>query len=343
MAHSDERLEPFGVLVSQSESGKIAVSYLLTTRNRRAFVEERIRNVREFIRPGDEFLIYDGGSTDGTAEMVARHRDVVTGFVAEPDRGEAHGFNKAILASRGDIIKVLTDDDHFYPDAMRRAVATMEENPDIDALICGGEAYFGSGPEGRFWVNFRLPEGVARVDLESVFLYLNCGLGLLFRRRIIPLVGLFDTTFVAVDTQYLAQMVRCGVNLRYMDVRLFKHTRHAHSTSGNEAIIQRDVVRALMDAGEWDMLFGFGRSFLQNAPGIERLRFGRAYLSVLTSLRRLEEAGVGRCVILVSRLLGGVRGIVRFFRKPWGSAEALARSKIDQAGGCPSVWSGRIV
>jgi len=97
--------------MSQMESGRVAVSYLLTTRNRCAFVEERIRNVREFIRPQDEFLIYDAASTDGTQEMVARHRDVVTHFVSEPDRGEAHGFNKAILASRGEIIKVLTDDD----------------------------------------------------------------------------------------------------------------------------------------------------------------------------------------------------------------------------------------
>jgi len=46
--------------------------------------------------------------------------------------GEAHGFNKGMMASRGRYVKVLTDDDYFYPDAMRQAITIMEQHPELE-------------------------------------------------------------------------------------------------------------------------------------------------------------------------------------------------------------------
>src|SRR5438552_2253644 len=122
-----------------SDPRDIRVSYIITTRDRAEYLARTLANVREFITEADELLICDGGSTDATAEVVARNRDVVTHFQSEPDRGEAHGYNKGILLARGRFIKLLTDDDYIYPDAMRAAIRVLDDHPDIDALVCGGE------------------------------------------------------------------------------------------------------------------------------------------------------------------------------------------------------------
>src|SRR5712692_3457942 len=99
----------------------VRVSYILTTRNRAPFLDKALANVREYITPEDELIVIDGASTDDTAEVIEKHGDIVSVFQSEPDYGEAHGFNKGILLSRGQIIKILSDDDYLYPDAVRFA------------------------------------------------------------------------------------------------------------------------------------------------------------------------------------------------------------------------------
>ena len=77
------------------------LSYLLATRNRAGFLGPVLDNVAELLGPDDELIVIDGGSTDGTRELLERRRDVVSDFISEPDRGEAHALNKGILRARG--------------------------------------------------------------------------------------------------------------------------------------------------------------------------------------------------------------------------------------------------
>jgi GT2 family glycosyltransferase len=127
-------------LATPNESD-VHVSYLISTKNRAHHLEKILANVREFITPADELIIADGGSTDGTLELVQANVDLVTTFISAPDAGEAHGFNRAILESRGRLVKFLTDDDYYYPDAMRQGIDYLDDHADIDALVAGGVSY----------------------------------------------------------------------------------------------------------------------------------------------------------------------------------------------------------
>ena len=98
----------------------VRVTYLITTRNRGKFLKQTLSNVREFITPEDELIIIDGLSTDDTREVVEHNRDIVGTFLSEKDFGEAHAFNKGLFRARGRYIKPITDDDYYYPDAMRQ-------------------------------------------------------------------------------------------------------------------------------------------------------------------------------------------------------------------------------
>ncbi len=162
-----------------SSDSNVRVSYVITTKNRATYLDKALANVREFIEPMDELIIIDGKSTDATAEVVARNRDIVTLFISEPDQGEGHAFNKALFRAKGRYIKGISDDDYFYPDAMRRLVAEMEANPDVDAIQAGGELWDRCGSTEKFigyaFLHRSLPAATERIfDIVS-------GLGLIVR------------------------------------------------------------------------------------------------------------------------------------------------------------------
>src|SRR5512136_2252669 len=112
----------------------VHVSFVLCTYNRAQYLDKILDNVRDFIQCDDELIIMDGGSTDVTADVISKHSDIITVFESERDRGPAHAYNKAMLRSRGRLIMNINDDDYFYPEGVRKAIDTMDLNPDIDVL-----------------------------------------------------------------------------------------------------------------------------------------------------------------------------------------------------------------
>jgi glycosyltransferase involved in cell wall biosynthesis len=241
------------------EARPVRVSYVLSTRNRAEFLDTALVNARQFIASGDEFIVVDGGSSDHTARVVERHRDLVTQFISEPDTGEAHGLNRGVLRARGRIIKQLTDDDYFYPDAMRAAIATLEADPTIDALMCGGEACeFDPATGETRLVEYRfLPPGLRlKDDVGHILRFTQCGLGLVLTRRGLERTGLFDTSFRAVDTDYMARLIACGADFRYLNIKLFRHITFPHSGQNRGAECVRDRARVLLRNGDWARVFG---------------------------------------------------------------------------------------
>jgi GT2 family glycosyltransferase len=240
----------------------VRVSYIISTRNRAKFLAEALRNAREFITPADELIIVDGASTDDTANVVEANRDIVTKFISEPDRGEAHGFNKGILASRGELIKFLTDDDYTYPDAMRQAVSIMESHPEIEAMVCGGESFVFEPQlqKNRFVEYVWLPPDRRQADgLQNVFCHAYCGVGLVLRRRTIAQAGLLDTSYLIVDTEYMARLLTHQLKFVYADIKLFRHIEYDHSGVKRMNERLRDVMRIVKRMERWDMIDHDGR------------------------------------------------------------------------------------
>ena len=260
-----------------SNRNKIRVSYLVSTRNRAALLDRCLRNVRDFITPEDELILMDGASTDDTAEVAKKHADIVTLFRSETDCGEAHGFNKGTLESRGRLIKWLTDDDYIYPAAMRKAICVMEEHPEIDAIQCGGECYEISPSSGdsRFKFFEYLPPGQNLAGSFGIALrYVPCGLGLLVKRRCIALAGLFDVTYKAVDIDYLSKLMSSQAVLKYLNVKLYRHVEYPHSGQRNVPIVLRDQVRAQLRSAAWAEARRGSHKVLADALNLTQLHRG---------------------------------------------------------------------
>jgi glycosyltransferase involved in cell wall biosynthesis len=231
----------------------IHVSFILSTINRASYLEAMLKNIREFIASDDELIIVDAGSTDNTLDIVDNNRDIISTFVSEKDKGPAHGYNKALLMSSGQLIMNINDDDYFFPNGVRQAIKAMDDNQDIDVLTFGGEVtVYNQATCNKDLVEYQyLPTGIALSSGISNFMkYVQAGF-LLIRRRIIPLTGLFDVTVQATDTQFFSQLLLCGANFKYLNVKVFRHTAYPHSSQNNVDASYCDRVRILMRHGDW--------------------------------------------------------------------------------------------
>ena len=78
-----------------------------------------------------EYIVIDGGSTDGTLDIINKYRDKISYFVSEPDKGISDAFNKGIRAATGDLIGIINSDDFMMPEAWKKVAAEYEEGVDV--------------------------------------------------------------------------------------------------------------------------------------------------------------------------------------------------------------------
>ncbi len=136
-----------------------------------------------------EYLVVDGGSRDGSLEIIQRYRERLAWWVSEPDSGQAEAINKGLQRAQGEIVAWLNSDDLYLPGALAEAVAALRAEPDLgmvygDAITIDAEGHYLNTLAFGDWgltelMNFRI------ICQPAVFM----------RRSILQQAGLLDPSY----------------------------------------------------------------------------------------------------------------------------------------------------
>lgn len=223
------------------------LSIVTVVYNARADFLTTLASVREQTARADfEYLVVDGGSTDGTVEEIqaAADRGEVNRWVSERDRGIYDAMNKAVGLARGEWVLFLNTADVFISPTTVAAARLTEVTTDLAYGAC--EQIY---PDGGVHLTRCWP-------LDHTFVAMPCSHQSLFARRTLLLRFPFDLRFrVAADHHFLARCLVAGVGATRWDepvarVRLERYSWKQLSSG------QQEKCAAMLDAGAPDSVRG---------------------------------------------------------------------------------------
>ena len=162
------------------------VSIVTPALNSGEFLEETIQSVLSQDYPRIEYLVMDGGSTDGSLAILERYRDRLR-YLSQPDQGTADAINRGFRQCRGDILAWLSADDCYLPGAVAAAAARLAAEP--AAAVVYGEGYW-VDESGR--TLGRYPTAAPYTPAMFCRECSICQPAAFFRREAVEAVGLLD-------------------------------------------------------------------------------------------------------------------------------------------------------
>lgn len=127
------------------------ISVITPSYNQGAFIEQTIRRVLDQGIEDLEYIIIDGGSTDGTLDILRRYERHIK-WISEPDEGLADAVNKGITMATGEIIGWLNSDDLYLPGALQTVADYFRDHPECNWVYGRCLIIDSSGRERWKWI-----------------------------------------------------------------------------------------------------------------------------------------------------------------------------------------------
>lgn len=252
------------------------VSLVIPCLNRANLLVPTIESVLQQDYPNVECIVVDGGSTDGTIEILRGYEGRVK-WVSESDSGHADAINKGWHMSKGEILAWLNADDVWSgPNTVSQAIAFLEAHPAVDVVYgdCGS-----IDVDGNLIGMSYLHEW----DLEYAVEYCDHCIpqpAAFIRRRILEQVGWLDPTFTIMDRDLWYRIGLTGT-LKHLPIVLAHARSHPSFWHTNSYIVAADCVRVIRK-------FFDNPDLPENFQGMKSRAISNAYL------RGMDYAWIGR-------------------------------------------------
>ncbi len=187
------------------------VSIITPSYNQSRYLEETIRSVLDQDYPNLEYIVVDGGSTDGSQEIIQKYQRQLVWWTSEQDQGQADGINKGLARARGEFVAWLNSDDLYMPGAVLEAVKALQANPEVN-LVFGNVAAIDA--EGQ--VTNLMRYGDWRVDDLMHFEIIGQA-GVFMRRAALEISGTLDLSYQLLLDHHLWLRIGAAGCIRHID------------------------------------------------------------------------------------------------------------------------------
>ena len=260
------------------------LTILTTSFNRKALLEETMKSVLRQDYPAIEHIVIDGGSTDGTSELLKSYEEKYQAkgyafiWVSEKDSGQAEAMAKGIKKVTGEFLCLLNDDDVLAaPDAVATFMRTFADHPDVDFVY--GDNYAFYKDTGRtVLVRYRFYTLDDMLNKGYQIPQCSC----IFRTSLMAKVGSFDQKLRHVaEHELFLRFAKAGAKFYYLSEPLqtiLEHEGRKTNVAPRSALIETRNVHLRNGASRFSRFYilylrdryfgGFFNMLRTRAPGL---------------------------------------------------------------------------
>ncbi len=204
-------------LCKRSLPGKPLVTIITASFNSVKHLEQCIQSVIAQDYDNIEYLVIDGGSTDGSVNIVRKYESYIDYWVSEPDSGIGDAWNKGLILARGEIIGLLNTDDYY--DSSSVSIAVSGINVERPMLTYGHTKFIDE-------FNFEIGENNKifrpnKINIGFGFMHTSC----FVNKKAYDLVGMFNPSIsIAVDTDWLVRAHKLRIEFKRIDNFIYMRT-----------------------------------------------------------------------------------------------------------------------
>lgn len=199
------------------------LSIITPSFNQAAFLEQTILSVLQQNYEALEFIIIDGGSTDGSLEIIRKYENQLAFWASEKDNGQAHALNKGLARASGEIVAYLNSDDLYLPGAFAAVVNYFRDHPECDWL-CGDTLMFGEEQDDVV-VSAIVPKSAAHA---LSWAYTAPQPGVFWKREVLR-EGFDDRWRYCFDHELYVRLLLAGHECHHLPATLAAYRHHPNS------------------------------------------------------------------------------------------------------------------
>ena len=209
---------------------KPLVTIITVVFNGERFIEETILSVLNQTYPNIEYIIIDGGSTDGTVKIIQKYADQIDYWISEKDNGIYDAMNKGVSLGNGEILGLINADDYYFENCVELVVNAFNENK--ADLIFGNKFLYDQKLNLRKKISVDIPKKAENLNIHSVH-------PTVFVHRTVYETIKFNSTYkISADYDFLLNAYDNGYKYEKIDENLA-----VMRTGGASANINFEVLR----------------------------------------------------------------------------------------------------